>query len=142
MRSFLLTIWALNGWFSSRLFFSSNTRFNKQNSQIGGFLNFSISPETYSCRGNVTCHKKVKGLISSVLSFIEYRGYNLKPKHFRSWSRPIRVLSDVPVSRKWYKNVSNLYESLCNIHPYHVIRTPTNGSAVYWSCDRDGDKWQ
>ena len=25
----------------------------------------------------------------------------MKPKHLRCWSRPIRVLSDVPVSRNW-----------------------------------------
>ena len=30
----------------------------------------------------------------------------LKPKHLSSWSRPILFLSDVPVSRNWYKTVS------------------------------------
>ena len=30
-------------------------------------------------------------------------GYKLRPEHFRSWSKPIRVLSNVPVSRNWYK---------------------------------------
>ena len=29
-------------------------------------------------------------------------GVILKPAHFRSWSRPIRVLSEVPVSRNLY----------------------------------------
>ena len=35
----------------------------------------------------------------------------------RSWLRPIRVLSDVTVSRPWYKTVSNLYKNsyICNI---------------------------
>ena len=28
------------------------------------------------------------------------------------------------------------------VRPYHIIRTPTNGSAVYSSCDTDGDSWQ
>ena len=37
------------------------------------------------------------------------RGYSLKPKHFRSWLRPMRVLSFVPVSRNWYMK-------LCQIH--------------------------
>ena len=32
-------------------------------------------------------------------------GYRLKPKNFRSWLRPIRDNSDVPVSRNWYKNL-------------------------------------
>jgi len=35
------------------------------------------------------------------------RGYKLKPKHSRSLSRPIRVLSDVPVPR----NFASLLES-------------------------------
>ena len=35
------------------------------------------------------------------------RVYKLKPKHFSSWSRPMRVLSDVPVSRNWYKLCKN-----------------------------------
>ena len=30
----------------------------------------------------------------------------MKPKHLRSWLRHIRVLSDVPISRHWYKTVS------------------------------------
>ena len=37
------------------------------------------------------CKGKIKG------------GYRLKPQHFRRWSIPIRVLSDVPISRNWYK---------------------------------------
>ena len=37
-------------------------------------------------------------------------GYKLNPGHFRSCSRPIRVLSDVPVSRN-YENVSKLYQN-------------------------------
>ena len=40
------------------------------------------------------------------------RGYRLKVKHFRSWSRPTRVLSNVPVSRNRYKTVSNLFKNL------------------------------
>ena len=28
------------------------------------------------------------------------------------------------------------------ICPYYVTRTPTNGNAVYWSCDTEGDTWQ
>ena len=31
--------------------------------------------------------------------------------HFSSWSRPMKGISDVPVSRNWYKTVSNLYEN-------------------------------
>jgi len=38
--------------------------------------------------------------------------YRMKPKNFRSWLRPIRVLSYVPVSGNWYKTVSKLYQSL------------------------------
>ena len=38
------------------------------------------------------------------------RGYRLKANHFSSWSRPLKVISDVPVSRNLYKTVSNLYE--------------------------------
>ena len=38
------------------------------------------------------------------------RGYRLKANLFSSWSRPMKVISDVPVSRNWYKTVSNLYE--------------------------------
>jgi len=40
------------------------------------------------------------------------KGYRLKPKNFRSWSKPIRVLSDVPVLRNWYKTVSKLFKNL------------------------------
>ena len=32
--------------------------------------------------------------------------------NLRSWLRPKWVLSDVPVSRNWYKTVSNLYKNL------------------------------
>ena len=39
------------------------------------------------------------------------RGYKLKANHFRSWSRPMKVISVVPVPRNWYKTVSNLYEN-------------------------------
>ena len=35
----------------------------------------------------------------------------LKPKNFRSWSKYIRVLSDVPVSENWYKTVPKLYQN-------------------------------
>ena len=35
----------------------------------------------------------------------------MKPENLRSWTIPIRHLSDVPVSRNWYKTVSNLYEN-------------------------------
>ena len=31
------------------------------------------------------------------------RGYRLKANHFSSWSRPMKVISDVTVSRNWYK---------------------------------------
>ena len=37
-------------------------------------------------------------------------GWNLN--RFGVWSQPIWVLSDVPVSRKWYKTVSTLYQNL------------------------------
>ena len=35
----------------------------------------------------------------------------LKPKNFRSWSRSIRVLSDVLVSENWYRTVPKLYQN-------------------------------
>ena len=40
------------------------------------------------------------------------RVYRLKPKHFSSWSKPMRVLSDVPVSRNWYK-LCQIYTNIC-----------------------------
>ena len=42
--------------------------------------------------------KKWKGLCRKY-----EKGYRLKSTHFRSWSGPIRVLSDVLVSRNWNK---------------------------------------
>ena len=36
----------------------------------------------------------------------------LKANHFSSWSRPMKVISDVLISRNWYKTVSNSYENL------------------------------
>ena len=33
-------------------------------------------------------------------------GYRRKPENLRSWWRHIRVLSDVPVSRNWYKTIT------------------------------------
>ena len=39
-------------------------------------------------------------------------GYLRKPKNLRSWLRPIRVLSDVPVSRNGYKTVYKLYQNI------------------------------
>ena len=41
-----------------------------------------------------------------------WKRFRLKPKHFRSWSISLRVLSDVLVSRNWYKTVSKLYPNL------------------------------
>ena len=38
--------------------------------------------------------------------------FRLKSKNFRSWSRHLRVLFDVPISRNWYKTVSKPYENL------------------------------
>ena len=35
---------------------------------------------------------------------------NIRYENFRSYSRPISVLSDVPVSRIWYNTLSNLYD--------------------------------
>ena len=35
----------------------------------------------------------------------------MKPKHFWGWLRPERVLSDVPVSRNWFKTVSMLNQN-------------------------------
>ena len=31
--------------------------------------------------------------------------------HFSSWLRSMKVISDVPVSKNWYKTVSNLYKN-------------------------------
>ena len=42
---------------------------------------------------------------------VKTKGYRLKPKHFKRWSRPILYLSDVPVSRNWYKTVAKLYQN-------------------------------
>ena len=33
------------------------------------------------------------------------KGYRLNANYFSSWSRPMKVLSDVPFSRNWYKTV-------------------------------------
>jgi len=40
-------------------------------------------------------------------------GYRLKANHFSSWSRPMKVIFDVPVSRNKYKTVSKEL-SLCH----------------------------
>ena len=42
-------------------------------------------------------------------------GWNLS-ENLRRWMIHLRLLSDVPVSRNWYKTVSNLYENsyICN----------------------------
>ena len=71
-------------------------------------------------------------------------GYRLKPENLRSWTIPIRHLSDVPVSRNQHKTTSKLYQNVYmqNIRPYHVTRSPSNESAVYWSRDTDGGTWQ
>ena len=37
--------------------------------------------------------------------------YKLKASHISSWSRPMKVLSNVSVSGNWYKTVLKLYES-------------------------------
>jgi len=37
--------------------------------------------------------------------------YGMKPENLRRWTINIRVLSDVPVSRNWYKTVAKLYEN-------------------------------
>ena len=59
---------------------------------------FKISNEKFSMFvhwgvniGTPPCRELLKGTVK--------RGYRLKHNHFRSKSRPIRVLSDVPVSR-------------------------------------------
>ena len=52
--------------------------------------------------------KKIQNDLKGLLRKIE-RGYRLKPEHFRSGSRPIWVLSDVPVSRNW--TVSTLFQN-------------------------------
>ena len=31
----------------------------------------------------------------------KWKGVQTKTKHYRSWSRPLRVLSDIPVSKNW-----------------------------------------
>ena len=60
------------------------------------------------------------------------RGYRLKPENLRFWTIHIRHLSDVPVSRNWYKTVSKLYQKLwivCTVG-YYVTRTSANSRAV------------
>ena len=37
--------------------------------------------------------------------------YRIKPENLRRWTIHIRHLSDVSVSRNWYKTVSKLYEN-------------------------------
>ena len=39
------------------------------------------------------------------------RGYSMKSENLRRWTIHIRHLSDVPVSRNWYKTVSKLYQN-------------------------------
>ena len=78
------------------------------------------------------------GVILKGLKRKNERGYRLKANHFSSWSRPMKVLSDVPVSRNWYKAVlNNTKIHMCKIDKIlnlnHVTRTITNGRAVYWS---------
>ena len=59
----------------------------------------------------------------------------LKPENLKRWTIHKRHLSDVPVSRNWYKTVSKLYQ-IVNI----TTKTSANSSAVYWSRDtRDND---
>ena len=51
-------------------------------------------------------HGKLKGTVKE-----NKRGYRLNAYHFSSWSQPMKVLSDVSVSRNSYKTVSNVYEN-------------------------------
>ena len=58
------------------------------------------------CKDYKDYPKLVKGTVKENES-----GYRLKANHFSSWLRPMKVLSDVSVSRNWYKTVLKLYES-------------------------------
>ena len=55
------------------------------------------------------------------------RGYRLRANHLIATHKSF--ISDVPVSRSWCKTVSNFYDN-----SYIYSRTPTNESAIYWSC--------
>ena len=48
----------------------------------------------------------VKGTVKE-----KWKGYRLKANHFSSKSRPMKVISDFPVSRNWYTTLSKLYEN-------------------------------
>ena len=39
-------------------------------------------------------------------------GYRMKPENLRRWTIHMRHLSDVPVSRNWYKTASKLYQNI------------------------------
>ena len=51
------------------------------------------------------------------------RGDRLKANHFSSWSRPVKVISDVLVSRNWYKtalNYTKIHRFLWDIFVFRV----------------------
>ena len=54
----------------------------------------------------------------------------MKFENLRRWTIHIRHLSDVPVSRNWYKTVSNLYENsfICNLNKSFNIQQICNQS--------------
>ena len=56
------------------------------------------------------CNRNLKGLFRK-----NKRGYRLKPKHFRSWSQLIWVLSYVSVSRKLIQNCVKVIPKLIYI---------------------------
>ena len=59
------------------------------------------------------------------------KGYRLKANHFSFWSRPMKVISDVPVSRNWYNTVSKEL-SLCQDIGIRKFKFVTNTQFLCW----------
>ena len=59
---------------------------------------------------------------------------------FRNYEKTVVNALQILISLKFFGKISfKILEFLKFICAYYVTRTPTNGSAVYWSRDTDGD---
>ena len=60
-------------------------------------------------------HRFIQGIKGTINE--KWKGLK-KPENIRHWTIHIWYLSDFPVSRNWYKTVSNLYENsfICNLN--------------------------
>ena len=69
-------------------------------------------------------HSPFKGTVKE-----NERGYRLKSNHFSSWSWPMKVISDVPISRNWY-TTCQIYTKI-NIYTilYKVVGLKRSNSA-------------